>query len=248
MYRGRRVSAVIPALNEQLAIGKVVQQLNSLKNANGLKIIDDVIVCDNGSNDNTAQVAEQSGARVIQQATPGYGIACLTALSIVKPCEIILFVDGDDSCFIEQTTSLLAGIVNGDNLAIGSRVKGNVEKGALTSIQKFGNALAAFLIRRLWHYDITDLGPFRAIKTSTLKKLDMQDQTFGWTVEMQIKAIQLGFKISEYPVDSKVRIGQSKISGTIKGSIKAGFSILTMIAKLRLMQRKTLAKFALEDS
>ncbi len=248
MYQGQKVSAIIPALNEQLAIAKVVAQLINLKDSNGLRIIDEVVVCDNASTDDTAKIATLYGARVVRQDIPGYGIACLTAINALVPCEIVLFIDGDDSCFVEQAIPLLDGIVNGDDLAIGSRALGNIEKGALTQVQIFGNALSAVLIRILWGHKITDLGPFRAIKRSVLKRLNMQDQTFGWTVEMQIKAIQLGFKINEYPVNSKVRIGQSKISGTINGSIKAGIGILSMIIKLRYLQRKLLARFALENS
>ena len=248
MYRGRRVSAIIPALNEELAIGKVVQQLIELKNPNGLKVIDEVVVCDNGSTDQTTKIAKLHGAVVVNQSIPGYGIACLTAMEAIKSCQIVLFIDGDDSCFVEQSILLLAGIVKGDDLAIGSRVMGNMEKGSLTPVQRFGNALSAFLIRLFWQAKITDLGPFRAIRTSALQKLDMQDRSFGWTVEMQIKAIQLGLKTNEYPVDSKVRIGQSKISGTISGSFKAGIGIISMIIKLRWFQRKMLAKLALGKS
>jgi len=246
MYQGKTVSAIIPALNEELAIAKVVGKLLNLKDDSGFRIIDEVVVCDNASTDNTAKTAAAYGAKVVKQDVLGYGIACLTAISALSPCDIVLFIDGDDSCFVEQAIPLIAGITDGDDLAIGSRTLGNIQKGALTKVQIFGNAFAAVLIKMFWRHKITDLGPFRAIKMSALKGLDMQDQSFGWTVEMQIKAIQFGLKMNEYPVNSKIRIGQSKISGTINGSIKAGVGILSMIIKLRYLQRKMLVRFALE--
>ncbi len=248
MLKGQKISAIIPALNEEQAIGKVVSHLVNLKDLNNQPIIDDVIVCDNGSGDKTAMVAKQYGARVVSQTQPGYGIACLTAISALNPCDIVLFVDGDDSCFVEQSKLLLNGIIDGDDLAIGSRVLGKIEKGALTPVQQFGNWLASQLINLFWQYKTTDLGPFRAIRYNILKQLSMQDTAFGWTVEMQIKAIQLGLNIGEYPVDSKIRIGHSKISGTISGSIKAGIGILSTIAILRIKQRKMRKQFALENS
>jgi len=238
MYQGQRVSAIIPALNEALAIGKVVQQLKNLKDKNGDFVFHEIMVCDNGSTDKTTEIAKSYGANVVKQPIPGYGIACLTAINALQPCNIVLFIDGDDSCFVEQSLLLITGIINGDDLAIGSRALGNIEKGALTPVQLFGNKLSAVLIRLLWQAKITDLGPFRAIKYSALKKIDMQDRAFGWTVEMQVKAIQLKLQINEYPVDSKIRIGKSKISGTLIGSFKAGVGILSMIATLRWKQRK----------
>ncbi len=236
MYKGNQVSVVIPALNEEKAIHIVVKKLLMLQQ-NNQAIIDEVVVCDNGSTDNTAEAAKNAGARVVFQKQTGYGVACLTAISALKTCDIVLFVDGDDSCDIEQALHLLAGIVNGDDLAIGSRTLGCIAPGALTKPQLFGNWLSSRLIYQLWKQQITDLGPFRAIRYQALKKLRMQDKTFGWTVEMQIKAIMLQLNMSEYPVDSKVRIGQSKISGTLSGSVKAGIGILSMIAKLYLTNK-----------
>ncbi len=244
MYKGQRISAIIPALNEELAIGKVVHQLSNLIDKNGISVVDEIIVCDNGSTDKTTEIAKSQGANVVKQNTPGYGIACLTAINALQPCDIVLFIDGDDSCFVDQAMLLLTGITQGDDLAIGSRALGNIEKGALTPVQLFGNQFSAVLIRLLWQAKITDLGPFRAIKYSALKKIDMQDRAFGWTVEMQVKAIQLDLKMNEYPVDSKIRIGESKISGTVTGSFKAGMGILSMIAKLRWSQKKLKEKLS----
>jgi glycosyltransferase involved in cell wall biosynthesis len=235
MFKGHNVAVVIPALNEQDAIGIVVQNLLSLQ-SNNAQVIDSIVVCDNGSTDNTASVAQSQGAHVVHQSIAGYGIACLTAIAQLPPCDIVLFIDGDDSCFVAQAIDLLNGIVNGDDLAIGSRTLGNVEAGALTTPQLFGNWLSSRLITLFWGQTITDLGPFRAIRTPALRALNMADERFGWTVEMQVKAIIQGMQVSEYSVDSKVRIGESKISGTLSGSIKAGMGILSMIATLFFRQ------------
>lgn len=236
MYQGKKISVVMPALNEALAIGKVIRALQAL-NSNGNAVVDEIIVCDNGSTDGTASVCMQLGATVVEQAIGGYGIACLTAISAIASTDIVLFVDADDSCDISQAPELLEQIVQGADLVIGSRVLGKEEKGALTPLQKFGNALSSVLIQLIWRHPITDLGPFRAITMRALRQLNMQDKKFGWTVEMQVKAIQLGLTVREVPVNSKVRIGESKISGTIRGSVGAGIGILSMIAKLRWQQK-----------
>jgi glycosyltransferase involved in cell wall biosynthesis len=235
MYKGHKVSVVIPALNEEEAIAIVVGNLMNLR-FDGQSVIHSVVVCDNGSTDNTTQVARNKGAIVVNQSIPGYGIACLTAIAELPTCDIVLFVDGDDSCFVEQALPLLDGIVEGDDLAIGSRTLGIIEAGALTQPQLFGNWLSSHLITLFWKQKITDLGPFRAMRSSSLQAINMEDKTFGWTVEMQVKAIIHGMQVSEYSVDSKVRIGESKISGTVSGSIKAGIGILSMIAKLFFRQ------------
>jgi glycosyltransferase involved in cell wall biosynthesis len=240
MYRQQKVSVVIPALNEEQAIGLVLAQLWQLTAHQDHSIIDEVIVCDNGSTDNTAQIAVNAGAKVVFQKQPGYGIACLTGIAALSNCDIVLFVDGDDSCFIPQALPLLDAIIEGADLAIGSRTLGNIQQGALTGVQRFGNLLSSTLIRLIWQHPISDLGPFRAITSAALQQLSMQDQAFGWTVEMQVKAIQQGLVMVERPVDSKIRIGTSKISGTIKGSIGAGTGILGMIAKLRWQQNRYL--------
>jgi len=241
MYKGNRVAVVIPALDEEKAIGIVVRELLSLRH-DGQGLIDDIVVCDNGSADSTARVAEAAGARVVFQSIAGYGIACLTAISHLAVCDIVLFVDGDDSCFYEQVLTLLEGVVTGDDLAIGSRTMGYIEPGALTHPQIFGNWLTSQLVALLWRHKISDLGPFRAIRYSSLQALGMKDKSFGWTIEMQVKAILYGMNVGEYSVDSKVRIGQSKISGTLSGSIKAGVGILSMLAKLFFTQTSLRAR------
>jgi glycosyltransferase involved in cell wall biosynthesis len=237
MYQGKSIGVVIPALNEEQAIGNVLGDLFAMKNELSLPSIDQIVVCDNGSTDNTSQIATSLGAKVIAQPVGGYGIACLTAIDALDQCDIVLFVDADDSCYVDQAQDLFDAILDGADLAIGSRTLGKEEKGALTPLQKFGNGLSSFLIRLLWQHPISDLGPFRAIRYPVLKHLKMQDRAFGWTVEMQVKTIQLGYKTQEVAVDSKVRIGQSKISGALRGSIGAGYGILSMIAKLRWQQK-----------
>lgn len=239
MYKGLRVAVVIPALNEELAIGHVINDLWGLRSSEQVCIIDHIVVCDNGSTDKTAAIADFCGAHVVSQPVSGYGIACLTAIDSLPESDIVLFVDGDRSCDISQAVLLLEGIFSGDDVAIGSRTLGSMEPGSLTVPQQFGNWFAAWLIKILWDYKVTDLGPFRAIRTRALVQMDMKDEAFGWTVEMQVKSIILGLQMKEYPVDSVVRLGKSKISGTVKGSINAGIGILSMIAKLKLRFKKT---------
>ena len=238
MYKGLRVVVVIPALNEELAIGHVINDLWSLCSLEQACIIDHIVVCDNGSTDKTALIADSCGAHVVFQPISGYGIACLTAIDSLPESDIVLFVDGDRSCDISQAILLLEGIFSGDDVAIGSRTLGSMEPGSLAIPQRFGNWFAAFLIKILWNYTVTDLGPFRAIRTRSLVQMGMKDQAFGWTVEMQVKSIMLGLQMNEYPVDSVVRLGKSKISGTVKGSVSAGIGILSMIAKLKLNFKK----------
>lgn len=238
MYKGLRVAVVIPALNEELAIGHVINDLWRLRTQEQACIIDHITVCDNGSTDKTAAIADFCGAHVASQPISGYGIACLTAIASLPESDIVLFVDGDRSCDISQAISLLEGIFSGDDIAIGSRTLGSMEPGSLTIPQQFGNWFAACLIKILWNYKVTDLGPFRAVRTRALMQMDMKDQAFGWTVEMQVKSIILGLQMNEYPVDSVVRLGKSKISGTVKGSVNAGIGILSMIAKLKIKFKK----------
>ncbi|MBV1878227.1 MAG: glycosyltransferase family 2 protein [Pseudomonadales bacterium] len=233
MFNNQHISVVIPALNEALAIGKVVGGLRALCNGNGTALIDDIVVCDNGSTDDTVRVAEQHGARVVMQRKKGYGIACLTAIRHLRQTDIVLFVDGDDSCVLTQAIRLIAPVGAAEaDIVIGSRTLGQVEAGALTPPQAFGNWVATTLIRWIWCCEMTDLGPFRAIRFEALKSLCMQDEQFGWTVEMQIKALQKDLLMIEVPVDSTCRIGESKISGTLSGVIGAGKGILGKILAL----------------
>lgn len=232
-----RIAAVIPARDEELAIGSVVTGLRNLRSDKGEPLVDTIVVCDNGSTDRTADLARRAGAKVVHQPVAGYGLACLTAISQLHDVEVLLFVDGDNAFQPEQALPLIAAINCGADLAIGSRVQGKMEPGALTFPQRFGNHLASVLIRVIWSAQVTDLGPFRAIRWESYRRLQMADRRFGWTVEMQVKAIQQGMKVVEVPVDTHRRIGCSKISGTLKGTLGAAHGILSMIARLWWQER-----------
>lgn len=242
MYQDKRIVAIIPARDEAKSIGLVVKDLSDLKDVDNNRIIDKIIVCDNGSSDKTGAIALKAGALVVTQTRPGYGIACLTAIRKTNNADILLFIDGDNAFRAQQAIPLLASIANGADLAIGSRKLGRMEQHALTIPQRFGNWLAAYLIKLLWDKHVTDLGPFRAISQQSLQRLSMEDETYGWTIEMQIKAIQLDMSISELPVDTYCRLGQSKISGTVKGTIGAGLGILSMLVRLRWRQFRQTSK------
>jgi glycosyltransferase involved in cell wall biosynthesis len=221
-----RVAAVIPALNEEPSIGAVVAGLPR-------SLVHRVVVCDNGSTDRTAEVARAAGAEVVAEPRRGYGAACLRALAVLRadPPDIVLFVDADQSDDLGDTAALLAPIVEGRAaLAIGSRALGGAEPGALTPVQRFGNWLATRLLRLLYGVAATDLGPFRAIRWDALESLEMRDRDFGWTVEMQVKAARRGVTAVDVPVRYRRRVGRSKISGTVRGSILAGAKILGTIA------------------
>ncbi|MBI1184128.1 glycosyltransferase [bacterium] len=224
-----QLSVIIPALNEEKAIGKVVKGILAVaKEAR-------VVVSDNGSTDCTAQEATKAGAIVVHEAQKGYGYACLRAMKYLqnevnKP-DVILFMDGDFADYPEDIPRFLEEIANGADLVVGSRKMGHAQKGALTWPQRFGNALTAQLIQWRWGTKVTDLGPFRAIKWDVLQALNMQEKTFGWTIEMQVKAIKNQYKYIEIPVDYKVRIGTSKVSGNFSAAIKAGFKILSTLYK-----------------
>lgn len=236
MFPKNRVVTIVPAMNEAKAIKLVVSGLLDLKRSSGEPWINEVIVCDNASTDATADCAREAGAKVVYEPISGYGQACLAGISKLGECDTVLFVDGDHSIFSDQVIPLIEAIENGHDMVIGSRTLGRIQKGALTPPQRFGNWLATRLINLLWSYRYSDLGPTRAIRRTALNKLNMQDKRFGWTVEMQIKALQQSLSICEVPVDSRLRIGTSKISGTIKGVVGAGMGILGTIIHLRAAQ------------
>ncbi len=234
MHERLTVGAVIPARDEADNIGAVVGELLALRTPGGEPVIDDIVVCDNGSTDATAQRARAAGARVVGEQTPGYGRACLTALAVLRPVDVVLFVDGDQSSETAEALDLLHGIAAGADLVIGSRVLGRREPGALSPPQIAGNHVASLLIRLLWGRKVTDLGPFRAIRADALRRLDMRDTAYGWTVEMQIRAIQMGLRLVETPVSSRRRrFGRSKVGGTVRGVIGASAGILGTIGRLR---------------
>ena len=217
------IAVIIPAYNEEAAIGKVLEAIPR-------SLVKQVIVVDNGSTDGTAARAVQMGAELVRESRRGYGQACLSGIRALKNIEIVVFLDGDYSDYPEEMEVLTAPIVQGRaDLVIGSRTLGEHEKGALLPQARFGNALATWLIRRLFGVQYSDLGPFRAIRFDTLQRLRMEDRNFGWTVEMQVKAARLGVQIVEVPVRYRRRIGISKISGTLSGSMRAGYKILWTI-------------------
>jgi len=224
-----RISVLIPAFNEEDSIGLVISDIPP-------DIADEIVVIDNGSTDTTSLRAKEAGATVIREQARGYGNACLRGIEYLiekgSSTDIVVFLDGDYSDHPEEMRELVKPIENDDyDLVIGSRMSGKRERGALLPQAIFGNKLSAFLINMFYGVKFTDLGPFRAVKFKKLLELDMEDKTFGWTVEMQVKAAKRGFRCIEIPVSYRKRIGVSKITGTLSGSIRAGYMILWTIFK-----------------
>ena len=226
------IDVIIPAYNEEKSIGNVLKDIPK-------ELVRDIIVCNNASTDNTKAVAIANGAIVVDQPEKGYGNACLKGIGYIKEKaieeqpDIVVFLDGDYSDHPEEMPKLIQPITeDGMDMVIGSRSKGTLEKGAMMPQQIFGNWLATTLIKFFYNYQFTDLGPFRAITWKQLMAIDMQDRDFGWTVEMQVKAAKFGLKCTEVPMTYRKRIGVSKVSGTIRGTILAAHKILWTIFKL----------------
>ena len=220
------IAVVIPACDEEEAIGKVLQDIPD--------IAQQIIVVDNGSADRTAEVARRLGACVVGEPRRGYGQACLAGMAHLDSPDIVVFLDGDYSDYPEDMLAIVRPIIaDGADMVIGSRVLGQREKGALLPQARFGNWLATFLIRLLFGVTFTDLGPFRALRYDALMRLEMQDRNFGWTAEMQVKAARLGLRATEVPVRYRRRIGTSKITGTLRGTLRAGYKILWTISAMR---------------
>ena len=222
------IRVIIPAFNEEASIAKVISEIPDS--------VTEIVVVSNNSTDNTVLNAEKAGATVLSENKKGYGYACLCGIEYIskqsKKPEIIVFIDGDYSDYPEELNKLVQPILERDmDLVIGARAKELREPGSMTPQQVFGNKLATFLMKVLFGAKFTDLGPFRAIKYDKLMQLQMEDKTYGWTVEMQLKAIRKKLKYTEVPVRYKKRIGVSKVSGTVKGTIFAGIKILAWIFK-----------------
>lgn len=222
---------LIPAYNEEKSIAKVINDIPK-------EWVREIVVVNNNSTDNTETIAKSAGATVLKDVRQGYGSACLFGINYLKnktsPPDILVFLDGDYSDYPEQMIRLIQSITeDGLDMVIGSRTKGNRENGALLPQQVYGNWLATTLLRWFYGAKFSDLGPFRAIRFKELLALDMQDTNYGWTVEMQIKAVKKGLHCGEVPVDYRKRIGQSKIAGTVKGTILAGYKIIRTLFKYR---------------
>lgn len=230
------IAVIIPALNEEASIPLVMRDIPR-------EFVRDVIVIDNGSHDRTADVARNAGAQVVHEPERGYGSACLRGLAELRgrpqgPPAVVVFLDADFSDHPDELPALVRPILEGKcHMVLGSRLAGAREPGAMPPQSVWGNRLACFLMRILFGVRYTDLGPFRAIRWDALERLGMIDRNFGWTVEMQIKAARAGLSFLEVPVSYRRRVGASKISGTVSGTIRAGYKILYLIAKYGLFDR-----------
>jgi glycosyltransferase involved in cell wall biosynthesis len=224
-----KIVVIIPAINEEDSIAKVIHEIPK-------QLVTEIIVCNNGSSDLTQERAEEAGATVLNETRKGYGWACLKGMSYIadmteKPT-IVVFIDGDYSDYPQEMVQLVQPILeNNIDLVIGSRALGAKEKGSMTFPQRFGNWLATRLMRIFYKVNYSDLGPFRAIKYDKLLLLNMEDKTYGWTIEMQLKAAKNKLTYAEVPVNYKKRIGVSKVSGTVRGTIMAGYKIIFAIFK-----------------
>ena len=220
-----KIAVIIPAFNEEKSIGKVIDDIPK-------HLVDEVIVVNNNSTDKTAETAQKAGATVLFEPFKGYGAACLKGIAYLdgKDFQLVIFMDGDYSDYPGEIIKLIQPIVEDKyDFVLGSRVLGVREKGALPLQSQLGSIIAGILIRIFWKVKYTDLGPFRAIKYNSLIDLNMKDKWFGWTVEMQIKAAKKNLRIIEIPVKYRKRIGKSKVTGTVKGTVMAGIIIIKTI-------------------
>ena len=228
------IKVIIPAFNEEKSIAKVITEIPDF--------VEEIVVVNNNSTDQTVQVATKAGASVLTEKSKGYGCACLKGIDYLsqkdKTPDILVFLDGDFSDFPQELTKVIQPIIDGSvDFVVGARVKELRASGSLTPQQVFGNWLACFLMKILYQSSFTDLGPFRAIRWETLENLKMSDKTYGWTIEMQLKVLRQKISYQEVPVSYKKRIGVSKVSGTVKGTIFAGIKIIGWIFKHYLSKK-----------
>ena len=228
------IKVIIPAFNEEKSIAKVIAEIPDF--------VEEIVVVNNNSTDQTVQVATKAGASVLTEKSKGYGYACIKGIDYLsqkdKKPDILVFLDGDFSDFPQELTKVIQPIIDGSvDFVVGARVKELRASGSLTPQQVFGNWLACFLMKILYQSSFTDLGPFRAIRWETLENLKMSDKTYGWTIEMQLKVLRQKISYQEVPVSYKKRIGVSKVSGTVKGTIFAGMKIIGWIFKHYLSKK-----------
>lgn len=236
MYRGKKVAVLIPALDEAESLAGVLADIPLF--------VDRIIVCDNGSRDETYEIASRYGPRppvtAVREFRRGYGSACLRAMSALADEDLVVFLDADGSDHAELMGRLLDPLLDGADLCLSNRFTPFLQPGALSLPQVFGNKLAVFLVRLLWGFDYRDLGPFRAVRRHALERLQMRDTTFGWTIEMQVKALVAGLRIAQVDMPYRARIaGKSKISGTFSGVVRAGAKIITTILAYRMALPRT---------
>ncbi len=230
MYKGKKIAVIIPALNEAQNIPEVIREIPSFA--------DRIIVADNGSSDGTAEAARRFGAETVREERRGYGWACLKAMGALADEEIVVFLDADLADVPGEMQRLVAPVAEDTaDMTVSNRFTPLMERNAMSPPQRFGNRLSVFLIRLLWGYRYRDLGPFRAVSRQALDEMRMSDGTYGWTVEMQIKAVRMGLRVTQVDVPYRVRAhGKSKVSGTVRGVVLAGAKILWIIGSFRVRE------------